>query len=85
MFNEKVFLLFSVGFVGTAPLKEIAEGTELELWCGGWDLNHTTKWISLATNAATTTFLGIENWIRTGIIIIAIGTGLLFYIKKLKH
>jgi hypothetical protein len=49
-------------------------------------LNHTTKWISLATNAATTTFLGIENWIRTGIIIIiAIGAGLLFYIKKLKN
>jgi hypothetical protein len=43
--------------------------------------------ISLATHAATTTFLGIEYslWIGVVTVIVAIGAGLLFYLKKRKH
>ena len=38
----------------------------------------------MATNAATTTFLGIENWIWVSvvIIIVVIGAGMLVYFKK---
>ena len=38
--------------------------------------------ISLAANAATTTFLGSEFWIGIVVIVVVVGVFLLFYLKK---
>ena len=68
---------------------EVAITSDQEAWLLSFNYMHSTHdvRISLAANAATTTFLGIENWIWIGavVIIVVIGVGLLIYFKKRKH
>jgi hypothetical protein len=57
-------------------------------WLLVFTYTHSTHnvMVSLATNRAKTTFLGIELWmVIGGIIIVAFGAGLLVYFKKCKH
>jgi hypothetical protein len=63
--------------------------SDQDAWLLSFNYMHSTHnvRISLATNTATTTFLGIENgiWIGAVVIIIVIGASLLVYFKKRKH
>jgi hypothetical protein len=68
---------------------EVAITEDEDSWLLSFTYMHSTHQvrISLAKNVATTTFLGIENWIWVGvlIIIVVIGAGMLVYFKKRKH
>jgi hypothetical protein len=78
-------------------VKAYLDGNQLDVaitsnddsWLLSFTYTHSTHQvrISFATNTGTTTFLGVENWIWIGavIIIVVIGAGLLVYFKKRKH
>jgi hypothetical protein len=67
----------------------VAITEDADSWLLSFTYTHSTHHvrISLAANAAPTTFLGIDNWIWAGvvIIIVVVGVGLLLYLKKRKH
>jgi parallel beta-helix repeat protein len=67
----------------------VAITEDADSWLLSFTYMHSTHHvqISFATNAATTTFLGIEYWMWIGVatIIVVMGTGLLVYFKKRKH
>jgi glycerol kinase len=64
---------------------DVAITEDADSWLLSFTYMHSTHkvMISLATNAATTTFLDIENWIWVSvvIIIVMIGAGLLVYFE----
>lgn len=68
---------------------DVAITSDEDAWLLNFNYLHSTHHvrISLATNAATTTFLGIDYWMWIGVvtIIVVIGAGLLVYFKKRKH
>jgi hypothetical protein len=68
---------------------DVAITSNEDSWLLSFTYMHSTHHvrINLATNAATTPFLGIENWIWIGVIIIfvVVGAGLLVYFKKRKR
>ena len=67
----------------------VAITEDADSWLLNFNYMHSTHHvkISLATNAATTTFLGIEYWMWIGVatVIVVMGIGLLVYFKKRKH
>jgi hypothetical protein len=68
---------------------DVAITSDEDSWLLSFNYMHSTHHvkISLASNAATTTFLGIEYWMWIGVatIIVVMGIGLLVYFRKRKH
>jgi hypothetical protein len=67
----------------------VAITEDADSWLLNFNYMHSTHHvkINLATNAATTTFLGIECWMWIGLatVIVVMGAGFLVYFKKRKH
>jgi hypothetical protein len=79
--NVKVYL--------DATQLDVEITSDEDSWLLSFTYMHSTHHvrISLATNEATTTLLGIDNWIWAGVIIIivVVAAGLLFYFNKRKN